>query len=305
MDEAKSIAEAISDVTNLARPVVERACAFAESLLGEPLKVAGSVLADHMYAWQTSNRVRILERTRRLVERAGIHPGHIAVGFLLPALEAMGNVDDDDLQELWAQLLSGSMDDESLQQMMYVETLRRLSSEDAVILSRLAGGLMEAARERPGTRDGRMSLDSEWQFLHLHDSSSQVTGISDASWRRALARLEALNVLERIVTDSAGAIARSLESYFRDLSRVTPEGPYLTAREQQKPDPVRQLGRSRLQRLNSDLKLSNSGHPSWRLSRFGLDFVRAIGLTKESTEHVRGAGDAETARSPKTSSTGE
>lgn len=116
------------------KPLAETASKFAEALLGEPLQVAGGMLADHMYAWQTTNRIKILHKAKRRFDESGADPSIVPPGFLVPAIEACGNCESEDLQSLWAELLLAAVCDHENAQTMYVDTLRRLSPSDAAAL---------------------------------------------------------------------------------------------------------------------------------------------------------------------------
>lgn len=58
------LAEVLSKV--LGRPV-DTACKLIEALLGEPFRIAGDALADHVRMWQWKNRLRIVERAGEIM----------------------------------------------------------------------------------------------------------------------------------------------------------------------------------------------------------------------------------------------
>lgn len=238
-------------------------------------------MADHVYAWQTANRIRILERTRRLIEKRSLDPRMVATGFLLPALEAMGSVENDDLEELWAQLLAEAINNESSQKLIHIETLRRLSPHDAIILSRLAERLREgvhartAATGRPGS-----NLDAEWHYLAFRDRFPLISGITQDVWEAAISRFEAINLIEREASRTPTVIANALRSYFDDLGKVTSSTAFPSRKEIEMPDPIRRLGRDRLERLKHEISNSTSEVRAWHVSRYGMDAFRSVGLTK-------------------------
>ena len=59
-------------------------------------------------------------------------------GFLLPLIEAAGNVEDDSLEDLWAQLLASGAKDATAQHPAFIDALRRMNVEDARVLKELA-----------------------------------------------------------------------------------------------------------------------------------------------------------------------
>lgn len=132
-----TIADTIAKVTDLAKPLVETGCGLIESLLGEPFKVTGQLLADQVYAWQWKNRVRIAARAQRILSGSNIAPRVLPPGFLLPLIEAAGNVEEDSMQEMWANLLVNATEGDQSHQRMYIETLRSISAHDAAEFTRL------------------------------------------------------------------------------------------------------------------------------------------------------------------------
>lgn len=121
----------------VAKPIVETGCTLLENLLGQPAKVAGGMLADSLYAWRWENRVKVAHRAKQIMERDGVAARVVPKGFLLPLVEAAGNVEDPDLQEMWAQLLASGVADDENQHPMFVDTLRRLNRSDALYLKKL------------------------------------------------------------------------------------------------------------------------------------------------------------------------
>lgn len=138
MGSETSIVAAIIAGAAVARPIAEAGCELAKDLLGEPMKVAGGMIADQIYGWQLANRLRILSRAKEIMSGKGIEPRQIATGFLLPLLDRAGNVDNSELQELWANLLVSGVSDDKKQHPMFSETLSRLNSTDAVMFRDIA-----------------------------------------------------------------------------------------------------------------------------------------------------------------------
>ena len=72
------------------------------------------------------------------MEKNGIAVRVVPTGFLLPLLEACGDIEDEELEELWARLLASGVEGDSNQHPSFVDTLRRLDRTDAEFLARLA-----------------------------------------------------------------------------------------------------------------------------------------------------------------------
>jgi hypothetical protein len=132
MSDMTTAATVLAAGLGVAKPVVETGCKLIENLLGEPCKVAGAMLEDQLYAWQWQNRIRIAERANALLEKNHVARRVLPPGFLVPLLDAAGNVDDPNLQELWAQLVAAAVEKDENVHPMFVEALRSLSNHEAV-----------------------------------------------------------------------------------------------------------------------------------------------------------------------------
>jgi len=128
---------AVVAYTKLARPAVDEGVKLMHDLLGEPFKIAGSMLADQAYAWKVGNQIRIAQKLKAKLDAAGIPPRQVATGFLLTAMEAAGNVGDPTMQEMWANLLAAGVADDKNQHPMYIDALKRMNSDDAKRLKQI------------------------------------------------------------------------------------------------------------------------------------------------------------------------
>jgi hypothetical protein len=138
MSEDLTWPAAIIAATHLTKPVVEVACDLACALLGRPLRHAGGLLGDEVYAWRASNRIRLLSLVKKKLDVAKATPRMVPAGFLLPLLDAAGDVEEIDLQELWANLLASGIKADGNQHPMFVHALKQMSSQDAGVLKVLA-----------------------------------------------------------------------------------------------------------------------------------------------------------------------
>lgn len=121
----------VTAVVTLAKPAAIGAAKLLEALLGKPVEVAGGMLADTVYGWQIANRINVAVKVKEKLDAAGVEPKAVAPDFLLPYLEAVGNVSNPDLQDLWAALLSSVASDATKPHPLYIHVLTRMSPEDA------------------------------------------------------------------------------------------------------------------------------------------------------------------------------
>jgi hypothetical protein len=140
--EEITLAAAIFSASQVAKPVVETGVRLIENLLGRPFRVAGNLLADEMYYWQWVNRIKIAARAQEIMDENAVAARVVPKGFILPLVDIAGNVDEPDLQELFAHLIANGAADEKAQRRQFAETLKMLSAEDArffIALARMEG----------------------------------------------------------------------------------------------------------------------------------------------------------------------
>ncbi|MDB5171761.1 MAG: hypothetical protein JWO87_3018 [Phycisphaerales bacterium] len=166
-NSSTALADALG-ILGIGEHIAACGCALIESLLGQPLEVSGAMVADEIYAWQLRQRLAVASRAARLLKEQDLAPRLLRKGFLLPFLDAAGNVDDPELQPLWARLLVSAVSCDYLQHPMLIETLRRMSREDVEVLRELAE---PPARSRVATFDrpaDQPQSQRELAYARLH-----------------------------------------------------------------------------------------------------------------------------------------
>ena len=126
--------DTISKALGVAQPLVDSTFGLIAGLLGEPCRIAGEMLADEVYHWQCRNRIRVLLKVKQRLELTGVPPRVVPRGFLLPILQASGNVEDDELQELFANLLVAGVSSDDSQHPAFVQVIRQISVNEARLL---------------------------------------------------------------------------------------------------------------------------------------------------------------------------
>ena len=125
--------------SNLGKPLIEAALRRYERLSGKPLKVAGSLLDDDVYAWRTVNRIQVAARVEQIMNEEGIPSRILPNGFLMRAVNGASYVDDPDVRELWARLLVSAVKEEGAARPAYVETLKHIGATEARLLKKMIG----------------------------------------------------------------------------------------------------------------------------------------------------------------------
>ena len=130
------------------------------ALLQPSLEQAGLILADYIKGWRLSNLASILEKVDQKLEERGFDlkettPIKLSVG--LPIIERASCEDDEDLQELWANLIVSSATGEESGEFRlnatYVEILHQFSTLDCEVL--------------------KFVMDNGFEGNEIHDDGSQ------------------------------------------------------------------------------------------------------------------------------------
>jgi hypothetical protein len=179
----------LEQFVGIAKPIVETAARLIEKLAGKPCEIVGEMLADQLYMWQWQQRIRIFHRAEKVMETEGIAARKIREGFLVTLLEAAGNIDNDELQDLWSNLVASAAESEEACESYFVETLRGLSPREARFLRLIASEEVRAVSVRPKTSE-------PYEYRALQEEKMTLMGFksSDQFWTCAT-RLQGIGVL--------------------------------------------------------------------------------------------------------------
>ena len=78
------------------------------------------MLADQLYMWQWQQRVNIFHRAEQVMEKDNIAAKMVPNSFLLPLIDAAGNIEGDELQDLWSNLIASALESNSSCQLSFV-----------------------------------------------------------------------------------------------------------------------------------------------------------------------------------------
>lgn len=123
-------------IAHASQPLMKKGAELLDSLLGEPLKVAGGMLGDQVYAWRVARAATLGANCRAVLDEAGVAPRQLPTGFLLPFIEAaVGS--DPALDQMWAKLLASATASDANQHPVFREVLRRITADEAMIIETL------------------------------------------------------------------------------------------------------------------------------------------------------------------------
>lgn len=117
--------------------LTKTAAELMRNLLGKPCEVAGDMISDQIYAWQWMNRIRIANKAQKIMDENEVAAKVVPAGFLVPLLEAAGNVEDETLQDMFARLLVSGVESEDNQHPAFVRMVQELSVQEAQIVKTL------------------------------------------------------------------------------------------------------------------------------------------------------------------------
>lgn len=120
--------------------LAEAAKEYADLVLKAPLEQLGGILSDSVGYWRLKNRVSILLKTKQLLSDKGIHPGSINPDIFVPLLEDGGNIENEEIQQLFANLLATHLSSHSTAKVhpSFSKVLAQFAPGDAKLLLNVA-----------------------------------------------------------------------------------------------------------------------------------------------------------------------
>jgi len=107
------------------------------------------MLSDQIYAWQWGNRLRILAKAKEKMDENKQAAKVLPPGFFLPFLEAAGNVEDQEIEELWTNLLAAAVDVPDARHPLVISTIKSLARSDVDIFLLVASEWQQQGKPFP------------------------------------------------------------------------------------------------------------------------------------------------------------
>lgn len=246
----------------VAKSIGEAAKEALMNLLGPPTAEMGQFVGDRIAYWRADNLVKVYEKFR-YAYRHRQYPAEalarLPIGFRALIAEESSKEDDDDLQQLWANLLSAAVEDGYTDQLKSIaQDLQSMTPRSVKML--LAIEAQEGERKVPEKVD---AFDRKYAF--------EVCAYSDAELERGLAVLSRLGMIAPVgdqisaneivrsnlaISDKDVDLAKSIIGALLDYMEIPPLLSELNFRR---------------------LKTKNSGSFVWfqmDLSRYGKEFLK-------------------------------
>lgn len=108
-------------------------------IAGPAAEELGLTLRDRVRLFRFERQVRLLGQFKRICEVAGIEPKAVRIPLLFDILDRATLEEDDNLQDLWANLLANAADPRELVRVRttFPEILRHISKEEAIYLEEM------------------------------------------------------------------------------------------------------------------------------------------------------------------------
>lgn len=112
---------------------------YLDKIVDAPLKEFGELLADQIKFWRYKNQIKMLQKSKELLEKKGISPRKARPDTVFPLIEAAGDVEDETLSDMFAGLLASHLNPDTYDTVhpSYAKVLSQLAPLDVTILSEL------------------------------------------------------------------------------------------------------------------------------------------------------------------------
>ena len=173
--------EELAKALALSTKTVDTAIELFSNVFGTPTQITGEALSDTLRNWQWKNRIKIASRASELTGDQCPPVSLMPKGFFLRFIDYSGNVEDNELQEIWARLLADSTVTHSQFHPLLLSALQGLDPDDA----RLFDCVMKHAYRETSKQNDDSVKDTRYGFAL--DPELEVSS--------GLTRLEILNLV--------------------------------------------------------------------------------------------------------------
>ena len=169
-------------VESLMKPVSD----IVAKIAGPAADELGLTVQDHIRVFRFRRQVRLFEQVKKICCEAGIEPRRVPLKLLAPIVENASLEEDNDLQDIWANLLTNAADprpDERSVLPSFSHILKELTASDVKFLNRL---YMDCGH-RPLTADLRTIEHIQYtieDFLPLYADA----GLASCKWSVPITR---------------------------------------------------------------------------------------------------------------------
>ena len=128
----------IIEAINLPKRIVDGAELFLKKLLGPTISETGELIADQIRYRRFRNQVIIFTKAKELLLKNHLEPNSINLKTLSPLLEFSSLEEEEDLQNIWANVIANisSYDTEQAINLKCIEVLKSITPNEIILLDR-------------------------------------------------------------------------------------------------------------------------------------------------------------------------
>ncbi len=200
IETAKATQE-IAKATVKGLETTEKLGGFLSKVFGEPLETAVGMLGDKLKFMRLERQLRLIDQVDKINRERGIFGQEIPVPpkIAIPIIENASLEESDQLQNLWAYLLSTAQDKskQDITNHSYIEILKQINFDEAEILKSMLNFILKEYAKDP--TKNRQTLTFRQIMLMADCGINQVQGqdlIAD--------NLKRLGLIRKTGTDMAG-----------------------------------------------------------------------------------------------------
>jgi Abortive infection alpha len=118
------------------------------ALFGPAAEEAGQMLRDEVRSYRRLRRARLWARTQSALRKLGVSPKPVPSKLLSPIIDNASLEDDDDLQDIWANLLANAADPRERNKIhpSFPAILKELTAQDVKFLDALYNAALELGK---------------------------------------------------------------------------------------------------------------------------------------------------------------
>ena len=118
------------------------------TVLGPAAEEAGAMFQEHVRSYRIQRQIRLWAQTQKALEALGVKPRQVPLRLLAPIIENASVEDDDDLQDIWANLLANAAGSEGVAEVhpSFPGILKDFTPQDAKFLDSLYGSALQMGK---------------------------------------------------------------------------------------------------------------------------------------------------------------
>lgn len=163
-----------------------------ENLIGPAINETGQLMADVIRHKRLTNQAKFFIKFQTTIESQGYQLKQLPDNFILPLIENVGVIDNEDLQEKWLNLLLNATQTDDIELYpLYSDLLRQISSMEVKMLDELYLRVSE----------------KEVRTYEAKDNFIEAIGVGEFKGSIYLDNLARLNLIEYIPQSGSGLAA--------------------------------------------------------------------------------------------------